>query len=134
MQQILIAYAAAAALFLAVDYVWLKRVAGPMYRGAVGDLLRAKPKIGAAALFYVVYVAGIVYIAVWPSLPNDAPGALLSGCVLGALAYGTYDITNHATLRNWPLKIALIDTAWGTGLTGVAALAGHLAARLAGAD
>lgn len=123
-----IAYGAALIMFLAADYVWLTRVAAPMYRAHVGHLLRPKPKMGAAVLFYAAYVAGIVYLAILPAMGDDAVAALAYGGALGFLAYGTYDATNYATLRDWPLSVALMDIAWGMFVTAIAALAGYFAA------
>ena len=117
--------------FLAIDMIWIIRVAGPMYQRQVGGLLRAGPHLGAAAAFYLVYTAGIVYLAVLPALASGGvPGALLRGAVLGALAYGTYAFTNHAMLEGWPATLVAADVAWGIVLTAAAAACGLWAARL----
>jgi uncharacterized membrane protein len=124
------AYFGALVAFLAIDLIWISLVAQPMYEARVGDQLRSPPLLGAAGVFYLVYVAGIVHLAVLPSLP---PGrsriAWLNGAVLGGLGYGTYAFTNLALLEGWTLDLALADVAWGIVLTAVTAVVGRFAAR-----
>jgi uncharacterized membrane protein len=112
-------YALTVPVFLALDAVWLGVVARGFYRGELGGLLRADVRWGAAALFYLLYAAGIVIFVVAPSL--DARGgvgrAMLVGGFLGALAYGAYDLTNLATLRGFTVRMAAVDMVWGTLLT-----------------
>ncbi|MBT9371478.1 DUF2177 family protein [Rhizobium sp. CSW-27] len=120
-----VAYLSTAIVFFGLDFLWLGRVATGFYRSQLGDLMRERPDLVAAGLFYLVYVAGIVYFAVSPALAGGGlRQAALSGAILGLIAYGTYDITNLATLRNWPLAMSLVDLAWGTLLTATAATAG----------
>jgi uncharacterized membrane protein len=117
--------------FLAIDLIWIARVAGPMYEQQVGDLLRAHPHLGAALAFYLVYVAGIVYLAVLPALASPSVRtALARGAVLGGVAYGTYAFTNLAMLEGWTLALTAADTAWGMVVTAAAAACGLWAARL----
>lgn len=126
----LMAYAGAAAAFLALDFVWLNLAGRYLYRPYLGDLLADEPNLAVAALFYLVYVAGIVVFAVMPGLA--AKSMLMTaalGALLGLVAYGTYDITNLATLRGWPVIVSVVDLAWGICVTATAATAGHLAAR-----
>ncbi|RME62365.1 MAG: DUF2177 family protein [Alphaproteobacteria bacterium] len=123
-------YVAAMAAFFALDVLWLGVVAKAFYANALGAWLRPAPHLAAAAAFYLLYVGGIVYFAVAPALRGGGwSTALLSGALLGLLAYGTYDMTNLATLKNWPLRVSVVDMAWGTALTALAALAGYGAAR-----
>lgn len=120
-----IAYVATAVVFLGIDAIWLGRVATNLYRGWIGDLMLQQPNFSAAAAFYLVYVAGIVYFAVVPALNGGGwPQAAIAGAVLGFIAYGTYDMTNLATLRNWPVMMTIVDMTWGTVLTSFAAVAG----------
>jgi uncharacterized membrane protein len=115
--------------FLAIDLVWITQVAQPMYEERVGDLLRSSPLLAPAGVFYLIYVAGVVHLAVRPSLaPGRARTAWLNGAVLGGVAYGTYAFTNHALLEGFALGLALADVAWGVVLTAVTAAAGRLAA------
>ncbi|TRL36401.1 MULTISPECIES: DUF2177 family protein [Rhizobium] len=120
-----LAYGATALVFFGLDFLWLGHVATGFYRNQLGDMMRERPDFVAAGLFYLVYVAGIVYFAVGPNLAGGGlRQAALSGAILGLIAYGTYDITNLATLKNWPLAMSLVDLAWGTALTATAATAG----------
>jgi len=131
MSQYVFAYAVTAAAFLALDLIWLTRIAKWFYYQQLGGLLLDKPRIAAAVVFYAIYVVGIVIFAVAPALPEgSASTALLYGALFGFFAYATYDMTNYATLRNWSLAVSLVDTAWGTVLTGTAALAGYWGTRL----
>jgi len=133
MKAILAAYAGGLLLFLALDYLWLGHVARDFYAQQLGDLLRDPPQLGIATLFYLAYVAGIVFFAVQPALRGAGLWqAVLYGALLGLLAYGTYDITNLATIKGWPVAVSLADMAWGTFVSAITAGAGYLAARWAG--
>ena len=125
------AYITTAIVFFALDYIWLSRMAGSFYRDQIGPLMLDQPRIGVAALFYIIYVGGIVVFAVTPALRAESlQTALLLGALLGCIAYGTYDITNYATLRDWPVAVLVVDIAWGMALTAVSAGAGYLLTRL----
>ncbi|MDH3579434.1 MAG: DUF2177 family protein [Hyphomicrobiales bacterium] len=130
MTQYLIAYGVTACAFLGIDALWLGLIARKFYFDRLGELLLERPNLGAAAAFYAVYVVGIIIFAVAPAL-REGSGftALVYGALFGFFAYATYDMTNYATLRNWPLVVALVDTAWGTFLTGTAAWLGYIATR-----
>lgn len=130
MRRFLIAYLAAAAAFFVLDLLWIGVVALDWYRAAIGHLMLPEPRVGYAALFYAVYVAGIVRFAIAPALGEGAwTGAARAGAAFGFFCYLTYDMTNLATLQGWPVWISLVDLAWGTFATGCAATAGFLAAR-----
>ena len=121
----LVAYASTAFVFFAVDFVWLTKISTGLYRPQLGEMLLDQPNLLIAGLFYLFYVGGIVYFAVAPALADGGwSKALIAGLVLGFVAYGTYDLTNLSTLRGWPWSVTLIDLAWGTALTGVAAVSG----------
>ncbi len=125
--EFVIAYIATVAVFLAIDAVWLSKVALNIYRKLLGDLLRQRPRMAIAAAFYAVYGVGVVYFAVWPAWQSaDMTLALLNGALLGAMAYGTYDVTNLATIRDWPWQVTVMDWLWGTVLTAVSAIGGYL--------
>lgn len=119
--------------FLVVDIVWLKLVIGPMFQRHVADLLLDDPKLGIAAVFYALYVAGILYFV---SLPAVARGGYMAPAMdaflLGLLAYGTYEATNMATLKGWSMSMVISDTLWGGFLTMTSALAGLWVVRAAG--
>ena len=124
----IIAYIATAIVFFGLDYVWLSRVATGFYRDRMGHLLLDQPNFAAAGLFYCVYVAGIVYFAVAPALGNGtATSALIAGALLGLIAYGTYDMTNLATVKNWSVAVTIVEMAWGPVLTSASAWAGYMA-------
>ena len=132
--QYLVAYGASAVVFFGLDLLWLGVVARGFYARQMGDLLREQPNLGVAGVFYAVYVGGIVLFAVLPALQSQSwRSALLLGIALGVVAYGTYDFTNLATLRRWPVALAAVDLIWGSLLTGLAATAGYLAVRASGA-
>ena len=131
MVQHLSAYGVTAATFLAIDFIWLSRIARSFYFGKVGDLLLDKPNMAAAAVFYAIYVVGVVFFAVSPALrAESAVMALFYGVLFGFFAYATYDMTNYATLKGWSLSLALVDICWGACLTGFSALVGYLGARM----
>ncbi len=130
MGKYLAAYAGCLACFLAIDAIWLGLVAKRFYADQLGDLLKASPSLGVAAVFYLAYAVAVVILAVRPAIIAESPlHALALGAVLGFAAYGTYDITNLATIRNWPWQVSAVDWAWGTVLTGVSAWAGYHASR-----
>lgn len=119
-------------VFLVLDALMLTRVLAPLFESYIGEIMRPQPLYGAAALFYVAYIAGLVLLVSWPAFVAGAPGdALIKGAVLGALAYGTYEFTNMATLKLWSWKMVTLDVAWGTALTGVSAWAGVASLRMA---
>jgi uncharacterized membrane protein len=112
-------------LFVAVDLVWLSTVGQSLYRPALKGLVGDSVNLAAAVAFYAVYVAGVMVLAVLPGVrAQSVMTASMMGAALGFVAYATYDLTNMATLKFWPLEIAVIDIAWGTALTALAAAAG----------
>lgn len=118
-------FAATLAALLAIDAVWLTLTAGPLYRAALGDLLLAGFRPLPALAFYLLYVAGIVVFVV--PRGRNARGTALFGALFGLVCYGTYDLTNQATLRQWPLTLTLADMAWGSVLTAAASTLGAFA-------
>ena len=131
MLKFVVAYVATAIVFFGLDFVWLSRMLG-FYQSQLGELLLDKPRLGYAGAFYALYVVGVVILVVLPATEGGGwVNALLGGALLGLVAYGTYDMTNMATLKAWPLQVALLDMAWGTLLTALAAAAGTLASGIA---
>ena len=129
--RILAAYLGAAVVMAGLDLTWLRLSANALYHPQLGGLLADKTNNIAAIAFYLVYVAGIVGLGVVPALRSSVPAtALLNGALLGFFAYATYDLTNLATLKGWPVGLSLIDMAWGTLLTAISAGAGAFAANL----
>lgn len=115
-------YAATAAVFFAVDLVWIGVVAAPFYRTRMGALLAPEVRWVPALIFYLVYVAGVLVFA---ALPGIAAGSLRSALALGAffgfVAYATFDLTALALLRDFPVAVVVVDMLWGTALTTVTA-------------
>jgi len=123
-----IAYLSTALVFFVLDYFWLTRIAIGFYREHMGSLLLATPNFAAAGIFYLFYVIGLVYFAVMPAVSaGSLVTALVNGALLGLLAYGTYDMTNLATLKGWSLQVSLVDMAWGAFLSATACAAGYIA-------
>ena len=126
--RLLIAWALTALLFLAMDAVWLTLMAPRLYRPEIGTLLRSSFDLLPALLFYLLYVSGIVVLAVQPALEAARPPAAgWRGTLLGLVSYGAYDLTNQATLKGWSWRVTLADLAWGSIATGVAAALASLA-------
>lgn len=112
-------YGRALALFVALDAVWLGLVARDFYPRHIGHLMAADVAWGAAVLFYLVFLAGVVTFVIRPSLEAGSPSfALTRGAFFGLVTYATYDLTNQATLRAWPVLVTVVDLAWGAALTG----------------
>lgn len=127
-------YFAAGVAFLGLDAVWLSFAANRLYRPHIGELMLPTFNMAPAVGFYLVYIAGILFFAVQPALESGRwTTALLRGAALGFLAYGTYDLTNQATLRGWSSTVTVADLIWGTFVTGVAAAVGFaVASRMIG--
>lgn len=131
MKTTIVAYLAAFVAFLAIDYVWLAYVARDFYRDRLGELMLDKPNLGVAAAFYLLYMVAVVVFAVNPALEKQQwQTALLYGGLLGLVAYGTYDITNLATLKSWPVSVSIVDMIWGAVLTATVATVSYLVANL----
>jgi uncharacterized membrane protein len=126
----LIAYAVVAFAILAIDAVWLGLVAKNFYSGQLGNLMADDIKMGIAAAFYATYAIGVVVFAVVPGLNAGSVLPTIGYAALfGFLAYGTYDFTNLATIRDWPVTVTIVDLIWGTSLTTVTAVIGYYATR-----
>ncbi|WP_035776740.1 DUF2177 family protein [Arthrobacter sp. H5] len=121
--------AVVAVVFLAIDIPWLLLMAGT-YREWIGPLMAERASLGFAAVFYLGYAATAYWLAVKPALEKaSGRAAAVSGAVVGFAAYGTYGFTNAATLRDWPVEMLVIDTIWGTALTGTTCLIAYLVVR-----
>ena len=112
-------------VFFAIDLVWLSLIATDLYDQQIGFLLADQVNWVAGVLFYLLYIAGIIYFAVAPGIAKKSlKYCLVSAAIFGFLAYATYDLTNLATIDGWPLKISIIDLIWGTTITTTTAFAG----------
>lgn len=120
----LVAYVLSLVILLVIDMFWLIGPGRSFYVSEIGALLRSQPQLGASIAFYLLYAAGLTFFSVMPSLKaSSALLALGQGALFGLMAYATYDLTNLAVLNGFTLRIALIDMAWGTLLSGVTACA-----------
>ena len=119
----IIAYVSAAVSFGVLDFLWLGWAGKNFYRPATGELLAPSFRGGPALVFYAIYIAGIIWFAVRPGLSGGTSAALLNGALLGGLAYATYDLTNQATMKVWPVHVTVVDSVWGAFATAVAAMA-----------
>lgn len=125
MTQTILLYAVTVVVFLGLDMLGITHLIRPLFERHIGHLLASPLRLGPAAAFYLVYVAGLLWFVSIPALKEGAPlQALAAGMVLGFLCYGTYEMTNLATLRDWSWQMVAADLAWGTFLTGFSAWAG----------
>jgi len=120
--------------FLAIDAVWLTVVARGFYRKHLGFLLTDRPNWWAAVSFYLLFVAGLLVFAIVPGLQVDSlRRGLLLGAFFGLIAYATYDLTNLATVKNWPWIVTVVDMAWGAFLAASVSGIGYMSGRWFGA-
>ena len=114
-----------ALIFLIIDIIWLSFAVKSFYRPHIGSLLLDKPVMWAAALFYIIYVVGLGVVILQPAINQDSiKMAFFTGIVFGIVAYGTYNLTNMATIKNWSSYVVLVDIIWGGLLTGVSSALG----------
>ena len=131
MTKFIAAYSAIFIVMLAIDMLWLGIIAKPLYRQGLGHLMAESPNLVAAGLFYLIFPIGLMYFAVTPyaNLPyanlSDWRPVLVSAAAFGFFAYATYDLTNLAIMRNWPVSVSIIDVAWGTFASTVSTAAGR---------
>lgn len=130
----MLVYIFTAVVFLALDAVMLSLVMKPLFSRHLGEAMRDSPLIVPAGLFYLAYIAGLVLLVSLPALRDGDPGrAALHGAIIGAMAYGTYEFTSMAIMKNWSWSMVATDTIWGAVLTGFSAWAGvMLALRMTG--
>jgi uncharacterized membrane protein len=114
-------------VFFVVDIIWLVLVARKFYSKYLGYLMAPSPNWIAAILFYLLFVVGILVFVVLPGLASGSVSdTLLRGALLGLIAYSTYDLTNLATIKDWPLTVTVVDMIWGTVLSVIVSYAGFL--------
>lgn len=115
-------YLIAFVVFFAIDIVWLGFVAKDFYREQLGFIMATKTNWPAAVVFYLIFIGGLMFFAINPALAKDSiKYAFLVGGLFGFMTYATYDMTNLATLKDWPLVISIIDIIWGTLLNALTA-------------
>ncbi|MFY0592802.1 DUF2177 family protein [Roseivirga sp.] len=114
-------------VFFAIDILWLGFIAKNLYNKHLRKLLAPKVNWAAAIVFYLLFIVGIFYFAIVPSLDEASlESAVIKGALFGFFTYATYDLTNLATLRDWPIKIVFIDIIWGSILTASVSTAGFV--------
>lgn len=124
-KSILISYILTLLVFLIVDLAWLGFIARGLYKKYLGSFLSDQVNWTAAIIFYLIYIAGIFIFVIYPAVNKDSVlHAVVMGAILGILAYSTYDLTNLATIKGWPLQIVIIDIIWGAVLTLIVSLSG----------
>ncbi|MFO1115599.1 MAG: DUF2177 family protein [Beijerinckiaceae bacterium] len=130
MKQTAVLYIATLVALVAIDFIWLSQMGERLYRPVMKDMVLQDFRPAPAIVFYMIFAFGLVWFAGLPAL-NDgsARTALVNGALMGFVAYATYDLTNHATLREWSSVLTAADMAWGTLLSAAASAAGYGAAR-----
>lgn len=129
MKPIIVAYFTSVVVFLGLDMVWLLLIARDFYKSQMGSLMADKPQIVPAVAFYLLFVVGVVIFGISPALRDQSwRTALVSSALFGFFCYATYDLTNLAVVRGWPMPLTLVDLAWGTVLAGVVGTCGYFAA------
>jgi len=127
MSDYLVIYGAMLVTFLAFDGLWLGVLAKNLYKNNIGHLMAKNPNFVAAAVFYLLYLFGELMLVVLPAVRVGSFAQVAwSGALFGLVCYATYDLTNQAVTKDWPLKITVIDLAWGTALTTVLSIVGYL--------
>lgn len=105
-------------VFLAIDALWLGLVAPKFYKAQIGHLMADKPNLIAALVFYLIFIVGLVYFVLLPAVTNDSwVTAFANGALFGFVTYATYDLTNFATLKGWPITMVIVDLTWGLALS-----------------
>lgn len=111
-------YLIAFVIFIAIDALWLGLVAPKFYKAQIGHLMTEKPNFIAALIFYLIFIVGVVYFVVNPAIEaGEISKVLIAGALFGFITYATYDLTNLATLRDWPITVTIVDLVWGTTLS-----------------
>lgn len=125
-------YAITLPVFFAIDMIWLGLVAQKFYRAQIGFLMRDGFNWVAALLFYFLFIVGLILFVIMPALKNDSLlHAILFGALFGLITYATYDLTNLATIKNWPLLVTIVDLVWGAILaSAVSAVSFFIASKI----
>lgn len=112
--------------FVGIDAIWLT-LNSNYYKQEIGHLMAKNVNFVAIVIFYIIYTLGIIILVTKPAIEYGYfTKALVLGLILGLVAYGTYEFTNWATLKNWPLKMVIIDTIWGMSLTSIVSIISYI--------
>lgn len=126
-----IAYVTILIAFGIFDAIWLSQMAVPLYRPILGNMMVEQVRLVPAAVFYLFFPVGLVVFAVIPAVRDGSVlAALGAGALLGALCYGTYDLTNYATLKSWTLQVTVIDIAYGAIVAGTCSALAYLTVQM----
>ena len=116
------AYIGTIIVMFVLDLIWLSQLAQPLYKAGIGHLMADAPTLSYAALFYLVFVFGLLWFGLRPNIgAKGLKSSFIAGAVFGFFIYASYDLTNLALLKDWPLKLSIIDMTWGTLLSGTCA-------------
>ncbi len=111
-------YLIAFVVFIIIDGLWLGIISKKLYKKELGHLMSTSVNYIAAVVFYLLFIVGLVYFVILPGITDKNVGEIIiSGLLFGLISYSTYDLTNLATLKSWPLKITIIDLIWGSFLS-----------------
>jgi len=117
-------------VFIGVDMIWLVLVARKFYQNQIGFILRSPPNWYAALIFYAIFIFGLVHFVINPGLEAESmKKVIVNGLLFGLITYSTYDLTNMATLKDWPLTVTVVDMIWGTSLGGLVSTISYLILR-----
>ncbi len=131
--KMIISYLLTTLVFFAVDMLWLGLIAKNIYRKYLGALLSETVNWAAALIFYLLFIAGIFIFVIYPSIEKQSPGrAVILGAIFGLITYATYDLTNYATLKGFPINVVIIDLIWGTFLTTFVSISGYYITKYVG--
>ena len=124
-------YIVALVIFLIIDMVWLLFIAKSLYSKYLGYLMAEKVNFGAAFLFYLIFIVGLLFFVINPALAKESLGfAIMAGALFGLVTYSTYDLTNMATIKNWPTLITVIDLIWGSFVSSSTAAVSYLVLKM----
>jgi len=122
-------YVIAFTVFLGIDAVWLTLIAKNFYAKYIGYLMAKNPNLWVALIFYLIFIAGLVFFVITPALYKKMwTHALLAGIFFGLVTYATYDLTNLATIKDWPLLVTIVDLIWGMFVSAVVSVAAYFIA------
>ena len=121
------AYLGMIVFMFVIDLVWLNVISKSIYQQGIGHLMAAEPNLICAGLFYLVYVLGLLWFAIRPNYTLiGIKHVFVAGALVGFLVYASYDLTNLALLKDWPLGLSIMDISWGTLLSGISASVGKI--------
>ena len=119
-----VSYFIAAVAMIVIDFIWLTVMMKPFYQKQIGHLMTSTPAMLPVILFYAIFILGLIVLIISPALSGNFSylKLFLYGALFGLVAYGTYDLTNQATLKNWPVIVTIVDLIWGALLTGTVSI------------